>query len=308
MADIATRAYQALTPADLASGQRSRRFQTAVFNLIRSELTAIGPKTAPPISAADYQNLNTTLINPMETFYANAANDGLHWHLAPPHQGVTVLQWPKKVSYPMFNIYDVLAVVHTILAKKYGFIPLDARPDKRTDRPVPFKEIPRADQQGLGPQHIIQILESVRICCIAFAQPKATNRPRWSGLPAMVGYSVPSSPGADFPYPTFGVVAGGSTAEKAEIINARKVRFSQAVQAVPNVEIWVCGNCAEQAYWPLPGDEKTTYDGMTVYTRAREGEEALAGTLAINSGNCRAMAVQLRNEGFEMKDRSNLRG
>lgn len=47
---------------------------------------------------------------------------------------------------------------------------------------------------------------------------------------------------------------------------------------------------------------------MTVYTRAKEGEEALARAVTINCGNCKATAMQLKNEGCEIKDWSDLRG
>lgn len=304
MADIATRAYQTLTPAELMPQVDTKKFQTAIFNLIKKELTAIDPKTkAPPISTADYQKLNTTLIDPIEKFYGDPANEASHWHLAPPHEGVTVLQWPGKASYPMFNIYDVLAVVHTILAKRYGFIPLDQRPDKRADRPVPFAKIPRAGQQVLGPQQIIQILESLRICCNIFALPYGKKSSRAQSIPSMVGYSVPTSPSAEMPYPNFGVVAAGSTDQKGDIINARKARFSAAVQNVPQLANWVCGNCAEQAYWPTPGEQKTTYDGLTVVTFKRaDAHPATAGSAAINCPNCQAMTVQLKREGFILRD------
>lgn len=304
MADIATRAYQTLTPADLAPAVYPRRFQTAIFTLIRHELSAIDPKTnAPPISAADFQNLDAMLLHPVETFYTIAANEKRHWHLGPPAQGVTVLQWPGKPSYPMFNIYDALAVVHTILAKRYGFIPLGTRRDKRTDKPVPFAQISRNGQPVLGPEPLIQILESVRICCNAFALPYGKTSARAQGLPGMVGYSVPTSPNATMPYPNFGVVAGGNPEEKRDIINARKARFSAAVQGVPQAAPWVCGNCAEQAYWPLPGDEQTTYDGLTVQMFKRfSAPLATAGEAAINCDNCKAMTVQLAAEGFVMRD------
>jgi len=304
MADIATRAYQTLTPADLAPAEYPRKFQTAIFTLIRHELSAFDPKTnAPLIAAADFQNLNAMLLNPVQTLYANDTNEALHWHLGPPAQGVTVLQWPGKPSYPMFNIYDALAVVHTILAKRYGFIPLGTRRDKRTDRPVPFAQIPRKDQQVLGPEPLIQILESVRICCNAFALPYGKKSARAQGLPAMVGYSVPSSPNATMPYPNFGVVAGGNPDEKRDIINARKARFSTAVQGVPQAAPWVCGNCAEQAYWPLPSDEQTAYDGLTVMMFKRfSAPPATAGEAAISCDNCKAMTVQLAVEGFIIRD------
>ena len=207
------------------------------------------------------------------------------------------------------NLLLVLAVAHSVLTKKYGFLPISAgvRANKPIDKPIPFMQIPKPGKEGLRSENITQIMESLRNCCNAFSVPKNGKKPRTQSMPAMAGYSMPIKSIAARPlYPSFGVVTAGTTQQKAEIIAARLARFSQAFQNAAqamNAANWVCGNCAEQAYWPVPGDEQTEYEGITIVIRNFEGDVKIApGRSAENCPNCQAMAQHLATEGFVMKD------
>ncbi|KAG8533901.1 uncharacterized protein KY384_001642 [Bacidia gigantensis] len=313
MANIQARAYASLTQAQLQPATFERAYQLSILELIRRELHTM-------LSANDIDTLEQHLIDPLVNFYTNPANDQGHLHLA-ANQAVTVFQWPvlgnqSKRSYPMFNVYDLLAVAHTIFTKRYGFLPISAgtRANKPIDKPIPFAQIPKAGKEDFSPINIVQILESLRNCCNAFSYPRNGGKPRTQSMPAMAGYSMPTRSSAARPmFPSFGVVTAGTPQQKAEIITARLARFSQAVRDIAAnpggaaqaaaVANWVCGNCAEQAYWPIPGDELTDYEGITIIIRNFGGVDKIApGRSAQNCENCKLLSQQLVREGFIMKD------
>ena len=182
---------------------------------------------------------------------------------------------------------------------------MQGRSDKRIDKPVPFSQILRAGQERLGPEPIIQILESLRQCCVVFSLPRNGKQPRTQSMASTAGYSVPVNVPA--PYPNFGVSAAGDKAQKADIVAARLSRFSQNVRSTPKVATWACGNCAEQAYWPVQGDARVEYEGITVMVRNFQGTTVIApGKSEENCPNCKAMAVRMVAEGFQLRDLANL--
>ena len=201
----------------------------------------------------------------------------------------------------------VLAVTHSILAKKYGCLPIDAdcgKKDKWWDVSAKYTlNAPPLGTEDLRPISVTRILESLCECCNAFAISKRLRE----GLPTMAGYSFPN--GVNDPdrpsYPTFGVSAGGNSSQRRIIARDRLARFAPDLHDTPKgaSTFWICGNCAEQAYWPSPGDsQQVKYDGMTVKIRHSEFRRVEA-----NCENCVEMATRMAKGGFVLKDLANLR-
>jgi hypothetical protein len=72
----------------------------------------------------DYQALQNQIFQPA------IANPTGHLHLAEP---IFVRQTPFQMSPPIFNVYDALAVIHTLLAELHGTNPWSPNPPEDED-------------------------------------------------------------------------------------------------------------------------------------------------------------------------------
>ena len=204
--------------------------------------------------------------------------------------------------------FPVLAVAHSILAKKYGCLPSTADAGKRDK----YWEVSARYTLGtaplgkgdLRPVSVTRILWSLCGCCSAFA----INKKLREGLPTMAGYSFPN--GVNDPdrasYPTFGVSAGGCSSERRMIARERMARFAPEFHDTQKAAstFWICGNCAEQAYWPSPGDSQNVrYEGMTV--NIKQSQDAPAAV--VNCDNCVEMTKRMAEGKWLLHDRANLR-
>ncbi len=221
MADLYSRAQPA--PSNDAHRQQ-------IFGIVTQELA---------VNQHDLQQLTTFIFLP------TIKNGGASVHLQQP---VTITMLDNSQSPLIFNVFDALATIHTILARKYGALPWESQLN-----PAP-----------LSRQPLHKILTSLRNCCLLFQNSKKI-------LPTMVGYTATNTQ-EDI---QFGCVAAGTPEQKQAIAMARANAFGyynllqrqqqnqeyiqrqigyykDSPKPAFQREPWVCGNCAEASYFPLP--------------------------------------------------------